>query len=72
MALELVPDVPAVTPDTSLHVIEEFMEQERQRFQREARILQNRINSLVQQNTELQQQLALAERQIALMSSEEV
>lgn len=72
MTLEAVPDLIPVTPETSLHVIEEFMEQERQRFQREARILQNRINSLVQQNTELQQQLALAERQIALMSSEEV
>lgn len=63
---------PAVTPTTDLRAVEEFMEQERQRFQREQRVLQNRINHLVQQNTELQHQLALAERQIALMQSEEV
>lgn len=73
--LQLVPEPAAPQPAEDHAAIEEFITEMRQSHQREMRVLQNRINTLVQENTELRGQIveqshALDVAEAALLSME--
>lgn len=67
--LQLVPEPPAVRPETDHESLQAWVDSVNQRHAAERRALQNRINALVEQNAELQRQIDLRDNELALLQA---